>query len=66
MFKFNYSKYDPRGLVLGEGLFLGWRGGGAYTWKEFSISKVGSEMPLGLYTVGIIIEILRYFFVWPK
>ena len=31
LFKFNYSKYNPRGLIFG----------GAYTWKEFSISKVG-------------------------
>ena len=32
MFKFNYSKYNPRGLIFG----------GTYTWKEFSVSKVGS------------------------
>ena len=30
MFKFNYSKYKPQGLIFGE----------AYTWKEFSVSKV--------------------------
>ena len=32
LFKFNYSKFYPRGLIFG----------GAYTWKEFSVSKVGS------------------------
>ena len=32
MFKFNYSKYNPGDLFSG---------GGAYTWKEFSVSKVG-------------------------
>ena len=37
MFEFNYSKYNPWGLI-----FRGGRGGGAYTWKEFSVSKVGS------------------------
>ena len=31
MFEFNYSKYNPGG-----------KGGRAYTWKEFSVSKVGS------------------------
>ena len=29
MLKFNYSKYNPRGLIFG----------GAYTWKEFSFSE---------------------------
>ena len=33
MFKFTYSKYNPWGLIFG--------GGGAYTWKKFSLSKVG-------------------------
>ena len=33
MCKFNCSKYNLRGLVFG---------GGGYTWKEFSVSKVGS------------------------
>ena len=28
--------------------------GGANTWKQFSVSKVGSQMPQGLYTVGLI------------
>ena len=44
------------------GLFSeGRKGGGdADTRKEFSISKVGSQTPRGLYTVGIIIGILRY------
>ena len=32
MFKFNYSKYNHQGLIFG----------GANTWKEFSVSKVGS------------------------
>ena len=32
MFKFYYSKYNPPGLIFD----------GAYTWKEFSVSKVGS------------------------
>ena len=57
MFEFNYSKYNPWGLFSG-----GAGGGGAYTWKEFSVSKVGSWMPRGLYTVGLIIGILRYLF----
>ena len=51
MFKFDYPKYNPRGLIFGR----------AYTWKEFSVSKVGSWTPRGLYTVGLIIGILRYF-----
>ena len=33
MCKFNCSKYNLRGLIFG---------GGVYTWKEFSFSKVGS------------------------
>ena len=32
MFKFNYSKYKPGAYFRG----------GAYTWKKFSVSKVGS------------------------
>ena len=32
MFKSNYSNYNPRELIFG----------GAYTWKEFSVSKLGS------------------------
>ena len=47
MFKFSYSKYNPQGLIFGV----------AYTWKEFSVSKVGSLMPQGLYRVGLIIGI---------
>ena len=50
MLNFNYSKYNPRGLTFG----------GACTWKEFSVTKVGSKTPWGLYTVGLIIGILRY------
>ena len=34
--KFNYSKYNHRGLI-----FEGVGGSGAYTWQEFSVSKVG-------------------------
>ena len=36
IFYHRYSKYNPWGLIFGRG----W--GGAYTWKEFSVSKVGS------------------------
>ena len=47
----------PRGLFLVV-VVVGGGGGGAYIWKEFSASKICS--PRGLYTVELIIRILRY------
>ena len=47
MFKFKYSKYNPRGLFSG---------GGAYTWKEFSFQKLVLERPGAYKRRGLLSE----------
>ena len=59
MFKFNYSKYKPRGLFFGGG----GGGGGAYTWNEFSFQNLVTKRP-GAYTRwGLLSEFYGIFFV---